>query len=403
MTTRIQRTLVTATVAALLTAACTTQDQSAGGGLILEPTRSTGSTQPTQGSTDPATSSSELESALNEIVGDTGVPAIGAAMFDHEGLVDVAVSGVRRRGDPTEVTIDDTFHIGSNTKAMTAALLARLSEQNRGISFDTTLAEAFPAIDSMHDGYADVTMAQLLSHTGGAPGDDVDIDETILSMPVAIGRAAGTELVLSQPPATTPSTTVEYSNAGYVIAAAAMEQATGSSWEELMVTEIFTPLGMDSCAFGPPGTEGQADQPSGHDGDGQPVYWDIPPLVGPAGSVHCSMGDWGRFLVELLNGNHGSSDYLTRDSIDAIFKPAAIAVDDASGIGSAAGWLVIDGPDGPDGPGYFHDGSNTAWYSQALILPRTDRVVLAVTNEELTGQEAAGRAFAALADLDTGS
>jgi hypothetical protein len=108
------------------------------------------------------------------------------------------------------------------------------------------------------------------------------------------------------------------------------------------------------------------------------------------------MGDWGQFLVELLNAHRGDSDYVSPASVEALFRPAPIPLDEQSGAGSAAGWIVLDGP------GYFHDGSNTAWYSQAVILPNTDRVVLAVTNEEATGTEAAGRAFAALSDLDVG-
>ncbi len=393
------------TALALLGTACSSDEPSADGtGLDLrDPTTADGpATTDSADATD--TGGTPLEAALAGIVDETGVPAVGAALFDHNGPIEMAVSGVRQRGDDTKATVDDLFHLGSNTKAMTATLLARLEQQDRGVSFATTLADAFPDIEDLDPGYAEVTLAQLLTHNGGAPDDDqIDLDDTILSMPVTEGRAAGAEILLTEPPADEPGSTVTYSNAGYVIVGAAMERATGESWEDLMITEVFVPLAMDSCAFGPPGTDGEADQPSGHDSDGQPVHWDLPQLLGPAGTVHCSMGDWGRFLVEILNAARGTSDYLTSPMVEALLRPAPVLLDEVSGTGSAPGWLVIGGADGPDGPGYFHDGSNTAWYSQAVILPNTDRVVLAVTNEERTGQDAAARAFASLSDRDTGS
>jgi len=402
--------------AALAAGACSSDSTTAGTDIALDashptPTSST-TTEPVAPSPTTADEpspppeepleSSELQLALDTIVADSGVPAVGAAMFDRDGVIHIAVSGVRQRGDTTKATAGDLFHLGSNTKAMTAALLARLSEQGQGISFDTTLADAFPANATMHEDYVNVTIGQLLTHTGGAPGDEVDVDETILSMPVVEGRALGTELVLSEPPARDPGTVSSYSNAGYVIVGSAMETATGTSWEDLMIAEIFEPLGMTSCAFGPPGTATDTSQPSGHDESGQPIYWDIPQIFGPAGTVHCTMADWGTFLVEMLHAADGNSDFLTQASIQRLVEPAAVPVEGFPDGQSAAGWLVIDGPDGPDGPGYYHNGSNTAWYSQAVILPNTNRVILAVANEEASGEQAAGMAFAALSELDAG-
>ena len=392
-----RRVFVLLMVIVLVAAACASDGTPAAGKVVLD------AAEP-----DPAVVddnepvAGDLDRALDRIVLETGVPALGAALFDNNGMIYMAASGVRHRGDSTEATVDDLFHLGSNTKAMTAALLARLEESNRGISFDTTLASAFVDIGDLNSAYADVTMAQLLTHTGGTPGDDFDIDETILSMPVVEGRAIGAELILSEAPAHPPGTVSSYSNAGYVIVGAAMEATTGESWEELMVTEVFVPLGMDSCAFGPPGTEGDIDQPYGHDNDGKPVSFDNPQLLGPAGTVHCSMGDWGKFLVELLNGLNGTSDYLSPASFERMFEPALAPVEGLPAGQSAAGWLVLDGPDGLDSVAYFHNGSNTAWYSQAVILPTANRVVLAVSNEERTGEQAAEMAFAALSELEGG-
>lgn len=339
-----------------------------------------------------------LDQALGAIILETGVPALGAAIFDRTGQIDGAVAGVRARGGDNAATVDDLFHLGSNTKAMTAALLARLGEQDDVLSLDTTLAEAFPTVAGLHSDYSAVSLGQLLSHTGGVPGDDdIDVDESIFDLPAADGRAIGTQLVLSQPPITAPGTVSSYSNSGYVIVAAAMEAATGRSWEDLMTEEVFTPLGMETCGFGPPGIKGDTTQPLGHDAaTGEPVYWDNAVLFAPAGGVHCSMADWGRFLVELLRGSSGDSDFLTQASIERLFEPSPAPVDGFPDGHAAAGWLVVDGPQGPV---LLHDGSNTAWYSQAAIVPEIGRVVVAVSNEESTGEQAVALTFAALTEL----
>ncbi len=50
--------------------------------------------------------------------------------------------GVRKRGTEVAITLSDQWHLGSDGKAMTSVLIARLVEQSR-LKWDTTLAEVF--------------------------------------------------------------------------------------------------------------------------------------------------------------------------------------------------------------------------------------------------------------------
>src|SRR5205085_1080935 len=54
-----------------------------------------------------------------------GLPALGVAIVTSDSIV-VAVSGIRRMGDTARIAPNDRFHLGSNTKAMTATMIARL-------------------------------------------------------------------------------------------------------------------------------------------------------------------------------------------------------------------------------------------------------------------------------------
>ena len=68
------------------------------------------------------------------------------------------------------MTTNDVFHIGSDTKSMTATLTAMLIEEGK-LRWDTTIADVFPELKGKMDKqYEAVTVEQLLTHRGGVPG-----------------------------------------------------------------------------------------------------------------------------------------------------------------------------------------------------------------------------------------
>ena len=54
-----------------------------------------------------------------------GMPALGAVLFSSTMIGEVVVRAVRKHGDPTPVTANDLWHIGSLTKAFTSTLAGR--------------------------------------------------------------------------------------------------------------------------------------------------------------------------------------------------------------------------------------------------------------------------------------
>ena len=330
-------------------------------------------------------SAETLSAALEAILAEAGAPAVAAAIFSVDGtIIDAAAIGVRRSGESTPVTVDDRFHLGSDVKAMTAALLGRLQEQGRGVSFDTTLSEAFPHGVAIHPDYAAVTLAQLLSHTGGIDDAvELDPDDSVLALPVEEQRAVIARLLLEMPPPIEPGTSSHYANLGYVVAGAALETATGMAWEELMRAELFEPLGMESCGFGAPGADG-SEAPWGHDASGTPIDPTQPdteiwrdPVIGPAGTVYCAMADWVKFLSELMRGLEGESDFLSRSTVERIFTPADVPYEGDPNGKYAFGWGVYESPFGAI---YTHDGSNGLWYASVYLFPGLGTGRIAVSN-----------------------
>src|SRR5437667_12007161 len=103
---------------------------------------------------------------LEEIRARNDVPALGGAIVESD-FVEIVTVGVRKRGTSAKVTDNDHWHLGSDTKAMTATLIAMLVEEKKLKWYDT-IGERFPELrNEMNAAYRDVTLQQLLCHRGG--------------------------------------------------------------------------------------------------------------------------------------------------------------------------------------------------------------------------------------------
>ncbi len=326
------------------------------------------------------------------------VPAMAAVLLTSEGIQFVGVVGVRKRGTETPVTLDDLWHLGSDGKAMTSTLIARLVEQGK-LKWDVTLAEIFPALaPQMHPDFQKVTLLQLLSHRAGLPpnlklasylGDDA----AALRL-----RAAHEEL--AKKPQHPPGGHYEYSNLGYIIAGAVVEKVTGQSWERAISREVFEPLQMKTAGFGGTGTPGQLDQPWPHTADGQPTVengpaMDNPPVMGPAGRIYCSIQDWAKFVQDQLRGARGES---------ALLKPATYQTLHTPPFGGdyALGWITAQRGWG-GGKVLNHGGDNTMNCANVWIAPQRDFAIFVCVNQSGdTAFKATDEAVGALIKLHEG-
>lgn len=321
-----------------------------------------------------AMAAEDLTPALEAALAKSGAPAIAALAVTREGIEAEGAAGVRALGAPDRVTLDDRWHIGSNTKAMTATLIARLAEKDV-LSFDTTLAEALPDLaGAMKPAYRTVTIEQLLNHTSGIPAEGPSgflLRYRVLKTSLAEQRQAfAAEVLTGQEPAAVPGEAFEYSNSNTIIAGAIAERMTGTPWEQLMAEEVFAPLGIAQAGFGAPGSLERLDQPRGHIGQAPappgPMA-DNPAVLGPAGTVNIAMRDWAKFALA-----HATmpEDFLTPESWARLHRPSSVET-------YAAGWGVQE----HKGTTWLvHDGSNTMWYARIVVIPAEGKAVLIASN-----------------------
>ena len=119
------------------------------------------------GRTDEPALSSEIAQILEPIREKHKLPALAGAIVTSRGLLAANAVGKRRANSDVPVTVDDLWHMGSCTKALTASMIATLVEEGK-IGWDTTVEQSFPDVaDHLPADLRPVTVLQLLSHRSG--------------------------------------------------------------------------------------------------------------------------------------------------------------------------------------------------------------------------------------------
>ena len=329
-----------------------------------------------------------LHDFLESERGKTKLPGVAAAVVKNGVLVASGAAGFRKEGAPEKVTLQDKWHIGSCTKAMTATVAARLIE-NGTLRWNMTLAEGFPALaPRMKSAWKNVTIEQLLSHRGGAPHEVQGLWQRA-TLPPRLQRAYLVEdLLTKQEPSYAPGSKFDYANSGYSLVGHLIEEKLNQPYEDVLRTWLFDPLKMTSAGFGMPATKGQIDQPWGHrlkqgkieavpPGPGD----DNPAAIGPGGTVHCSIEDLAKFAALHLRGERENEQASERNG-DKLLAPQSFQklhapFDKLSDY--AMGWSAIQ-RDWGDGIVLTHNGTNTMNFAVIWLAPKRHFAVVVCTN-----------------------
>jgi len=345
-----------------------------------------------------APQAADLAASLKAGMAGAQVPAMGAIVIRQGRVTERAVQGLRANGDADPVQPGDVWHLGSNGKAMTATMVARLVERGL-LSWDAPLSRLLPELAAeMQPAYRDVNLRDLLAHQSGL---QADIDESWAvafqqdKRPLHEQRLAFARIALAQAPAFARGAGDGYSNNGFVIAGLIAERASGLPFETLMQRELFDPLELRSAGFGAT----HRGQPLGHKA-GQAVEGmagDNPAVIAPAGGIHMSLDDWARFAVDQMAGERGRGKLLKTESYRMLHQVAR------EGGKFALGWRVQASMAGVSARHLAHTGSNEAWFALIALRPDSEDGVLVTSNasEDAKADKAvrdvAGRVLKAMA------
>jgi serine-type D-Ala-D-Ala carboxypeptidase len=146
--------------------------------------------------------------------------------------------------DPESQTVPDArtlYDLASLTKPVSTATLTLLALEEGKLTLEMPLTRFFGQAKHLQG----ITVYHLLTHTAGLPAYKPLYRE-------AQGHDALIEAVVQTPLERLPGTGYTYSDLGYILLGAILEQVYGCSQAELFRTRIAEPLGMSSTGYNPP-------------------------------------------------------------------------------------------------------------------------------------------------------
>ena len=244
-----------------------------------------------------------LDAYITKAVEQWKVPGLSVAIVRNDSVIYAKGFGVLKAGSKTPVDAKTLFEIGSSSKAFTATVVAMMVTDGK-MRFDDRLTTYLPDF-RMYDAVANegVTLRDALTHRSGIArgelvwlGADIPRDEVL-------------HRVRFLKPESPFRSRFSYQNMMFLAAGQAAGKAAGSSWDELIRTRIFAPLGMTSSV---PTSKGLTNPnvTVGHGLDHDTVFIKMPfngDNIAPAGAILSNavdMAQWLRFQLNdgMVNG-----------------------------------------------------------------------------------------------------
>lgn len=257
---------------------------------------------------------------------------------------------------------------GSISKSFTAVLLMQLVE--RGVvGLDEPVVDYLPELADLAEppgGAEDIrriTFRRLASHTAG-----------LVREPDLEGAASGsiymwTDKILASIPRTgfrtAPGTEYAYSNIGFGILGYALERASGVPFMELMETQVFGPLGMESSTFILDDPELWSRMSVGYSRDRETGRISAERATAehfgrgykvPNGGIYSTVGDLARFAGALMG--YGPAPLLDEETVREMLTPQP----QAGGYG--LGFSIEE----QDGVRLVGHGGSVAGYNAGLVF-----------------------------------
>ena len=244
------------------------------------------------------------------------IPGVAVGVW-YQGEAYLKGYGVTSLDSPQPVTVDTIFRIGSTTKTFTGTAAMRLVEAGT-LDLDATVRTYLPDLTTSDPSVAEVvTVRQLLNHTPGWLGDDIE--------DFGRGDDAIAEYVASVadlPIITPPGSTFFYNNTALVVAGRVIEAITGTTYEQAVRDLVLDPLQLSRTRFftdevvGFPiaASHGIVDDRAQLDTG----FWYLPRSLDPTGALLSTVRDqlqYARFHLGHVQGADG----------EAVLSPASLA------------------------------------------------------------------------------
>src|SRR5690242_299438 len=229
--------------------------------LLPRPLVAQQSAKPAASATDYSAPLASIEKALDDKRKELGIPGVSLVIVKDDQIIYLKGLGFKDVDKQLPVTPDTQFAIGSATKAFTA-MLAVMSADEGKLSLDDSPKKFLPYFTLRDpDAAAKITLRDLLSHRSGLNRTDVAMVSGVFNREELI-KVAG-----QAKPTAKLGEKFQYQNVMYAAAGEAVAQAQKSTWDKLIETRIFKPLGMKNSDTSVAAMQKSKDYSLGYDYD----------------------------------------------------------------------------------------------------------------------------------------
>ncbi|TFC22376.1 serine hydrolase domain-containing protein [Cryobacterium glucosi] len=331
-------------------------------------------------------SASEINAFLQKERADLKLSGLAVVVLSEGSVLFEGAFGDATPGGPA-VTLNTPFVLGSTSKQLAGLAIQQLIAQGK-LSLHDTVGTLLRRLGSESSPFADVTVAELLSHTSGistAAGTADVFDPT----PAFTSLGTETRHLLTTASSSLAGTRFEYSNGNYTLLGSIIEEVTRQTFEAALQSLVARPLGLNTTTSDLTAAQANGLAPGHYTWFGM-IDSTTPGPRWPMGAPSAYTSSTAVDLSRLLEAELGRPSGIDSAVFAADHVPLA-AVDKysryASGWYVRSFWELHDGDENFDDPAlpliYEHDGDTTRETSYLAFSPDLGFGVVVLSNTGL--------------------
>ena len=337
------------------------------------------------GKREPRIDPKDFSAFVDKTLAEWKVPGVAVAVVKGGKIILAEGYGYRDVPNKLPVTPRSIFAIGSSSKAFTATALGILVDEKK-LDWDKPVRDYLPAFRLQDESAsARMTPRDLLCHRSGLARHDLAWIGSAFSRKELFDRMRFLE------PNADFRSIFEYNNFMFMTAGYLAGEVTDSTWEDVVRTRIFEPLGMKDSDFSIKDSRKKPDVSLPY-GEKEDKVIELPfrdiDAMGPAGSINSNVLDMAQWVLLNLNkGKAGDKQVISEAGLAEIHSPQMVIRDGAfrilekypemSSSSYGLGWIITQYRGHP----WIHHGGNVDGFTAFVtFFPRDDIGVVVLSN-----------------------
>jgi beta-lactamase class C len=322
----------------------------------------------------------DYEKSVKKVMRDAGTPGAAIAIVHDSTIIFMKGFGVRSVGNLAKVDTNTVFRIASVSKCF-ASMITGILVEDHILTWDDKIVQYLPDFClKSPEQTSDLSIRHVLSHTTGLPY------HTFTNM---VEEGKDINLLLSKLQEVNLSGRVgeqySYQNVAYSLIGEVIRSATGKTYEQQIIEQVFTPLRMKNASISYDAIIHNTNIAKPHHrqrkkgwvtGKITNTYYN----VAPAGGINASISDMAHWMVALLGDRE---DVIKDSTLNEIFTPYVRARSKNRNYGRkhrlrdsfyAMGWRVLHYPNDT----LIYHGGYVNGYRSEVAINRKDRIGICI-------------------------